>query len=128
MTYWEAVLHEVMNKHNQSTQFVFTNLRQRKIETKKRKPRKMAASHENKMYTLGDRYSDIYFTQREAECMLLLLRGYTLANVAKELRLSIRTIEFYVKNMRMKVRCDTKAKLVEKVAQSDFLENMDRVM
>ena len=39
---------------------------------------------------------------------------------AQAFGLSIRTVEFYVKNMRQKVGCSTKAELINIVANGDF--------
>lgn len=127
MKYWEAVLNEVLNKDKKSTRFVFTNLgemarlrNEKRIQLEKPKIKK-----EHKMYYLGHDYEGIYFTKREAECMLLLLKGHTIVSAAEVLRLSPRTVEFYVKNMKMKLCCCTKFELVEKVAQSEFIKSLD---
>ncbi len=64
-------------------------------------------------YTVGERYPGVYFTQREAECLYYLGRGLTITATAKMLELSPRTVEFYVKNMKVKVKLRTKSQLVE---------------
>ncbi len=78
-----------------------------------------------KLYTLGEDHKGIYFTRREAECMLLLLEGRTMANVAVALKLSHRTVEFYTKNMKNKLNCNTKEELVNVVLLSKFKEHVD---
>lgn len=78
-----------------------------------------------KVYSLGAQYGRVYFTQREAECMVKFLKGKTLSKVAEELQLSPRTIEFYLKNMKVKLGCRTKFELLEKVYKSDFIRNID---
>lgn len=129
MNYWETVLNEVMNKHNDSTQFVFTNLKEQQANDAKllkREDRRMGSQRITNNYYLGDEYPDVYFTQRETECMVLLLRGMTITAVAEELGLSPRTVEFYVKNMKMKIGCSSKSELVEKVARSKFLQQLNK--
>lgn len=76
-------------------------------------------------YELGAKYNGIYFTRREAECMVELLKGKTLSSVATILGISKRTIEFYLKNMKIKVGCRTKFELIDFVNASEFLKNID---
>jgi DNA-binding NarL/FixJ family response regulator len=47
-------------------------------------------------YGLGTKYGSAYFTRREAECMVLLLKGKTINSVANILKLSPRTVEYYM--------------------------------
>lgn len=77
------------------------------------------------VHGLGSKYSGAYFTQREAECMVLLLKGKTIDSVAALLKLSPRTIEYYIKNMKAKLGCRTKFELVDLVYASDFMHNVD---
>ena len=76
-------------------------------------------------YSLGRKYGSVYFTKREAECMVLLLKGKTINGVAAELTLSPRTVEYYIKNMKSKVGCRTKFELVDLVHASEFIDNVD---
>ena len=76
-------------------------------------------------YELGEKHGSAYFTKREAECMVLLLKGKTISGVASMLKLSPRTVEYYVKNMKSKLGCRTKFELVDLVYASDFMKNVD---
>jgi len=76
-------------------------------------------------YGLGDKYGGAYFTRREAECMMLLLKGKTINSVASILKLSPRTVEYYIKNMKSKIGCRTKFELVDLVYASEFMKNVD---
>jgi DNA-binding CsgD family transcriptional regulator len=71
---------------------------------------------------LGSKYPEIYFTKREAQCMLLLLKGKTMKEAADILSLSARTIEYYIKNMKIKIECRTKSELIGAVIESDFIK------
>ena len=73
-----------------------------------------------KYYALGDAYPNIHFTPREAQCMVLLIRGQTMKTAARCLQLSPRTVEYYVRNMRIKLQCSSKAELIDRVMMSDF--------
>ena len=122
MHYWQAVLGEVANKHDKNYPFYYTTLYEQ--SEKYRFPlseRRTALS----TYGLGCRYPDVHFTQREAECMVYLLKGMTNAFVAELMGLSPRTIEYYIKNMRTKLCCKNKNELVQRVKGSDFLSNVD---
>lgn len=131
--YWDIVLKEVLNKKPQENAFSLTNLAELqckqnakfKLKSDKllNKPKKVLKS-----YFLGDKYKNVYFTKREAECMVLLLKGKTINKVASELILSPRTIEFYLKNMKNKLGCHTKFELIELVQGSDFMKNVDFVL
>ncbi len=83
---------------------------------------------EVKNYLLGEPFSDAYFTKREAECMMLIMQGYTNTQVAQLLSLSSRTVEFYIKNMRRKTGCESKADLMNAIAKTDFLDKLDFTM
>lgn len=76
-------------------------------------------------YGLGSKHENVYFTRRESECMVLLLKGKTISSVAKLLKLSPRTVEYYIKNMKSKLGCRTKFELIDLVYASDFLKNVD---
>ena len=76
-------------------------------------------------YGLGSKYGSAYFTKREAECMVLLLKGKTINSVASMLNLSPRTVEYYIKNMKSKLGCRTKFELIDLVYASEFMKNVD---
>lgn len=76
-------------------------------------------------YRLGAKYGDIYFTKREAECMVWLLKGKTIGGVATILNLSPRTVEYYMKNMKTKIGCRTKFELIDLIHASEFMQSID---
>lgn len=128
MKYWEAILQEVLDKDKESAQFSYTNMDQMQEKKKKNvakdKPTDVKKNNHCRYY-LFEESTDIYFTQREAETMQLLLQGHTLVSAAEQLNLSPRTIEYYLKNMKMKLSCKTKSDLLKKVAQSDFIKDVE---
>ena len=128
MTYWDQVLQEVLNKNNPDFQFRLTNIgeyRLREIISKNITQLKSCKRRSVKLYFLGPKYKNIYFSRREAESMLNILKGRSIPQVAKRLKLSPRTVEYYIKNMKLKLSCRTKADLIEMVLVSDFLKNVD---
>ena len=75
------------------------------------------------MCKLGSKFPGVYFTRREAQCMWHLLQGKTIKAAGDALKLSSRTIEFYLKNMKKKVGCNTKPELIELILQTDFVRS-----
>lgn len=97
---------------------------------KEHTPKLTYQNHQRDMknYALGEPFVNTYFTKREAECMILILQGHTNTQIAQLLNLSARTIEFYIKNMRQKTGCVSKAHLTNCVAKTDFIDTLDFTM
>ncbi len=126
--YWDTVLKEVLNKKNIAYPCVFTHLRKASdsIEAEFLGSVKSLKSEDLRVY-LGQSYPQVYFTQRETQCILLLLKGYTMRQVAIFLKLSARTVEYYTKNMKRKLQCRTKSELIGKVLDSEFMQQVQRL-
>lgn len=114
--YWNKVLGEVLNKQC-NRNFIFTNF---KGEPKKNGNAKIT---KGRTYQLGEKFPGLYLTQREADCMLQMLRGKSIEGIAKAILLSPRTVEFYVKNIKRKMSCRTKFELIDMILDSDFLSH-----
>jgi DNA-binding CsgD family transcriptional regulator len=52
-------------------------------------------------------------TKRELECIQLIMRGRTAKEMADVLGLSPRTVEFYINNIKSKIGCSKKSKIVD---------------
>lgn len=52
-------------------------------------------------------------TNRELQCISLLMRGHTSKMIANKLNLSRRTVEFYIENIKQKFGCTHKSQLIE---------------
>ncbi len=52
-------------------------------------------------------------TLREKECLRLIAQGYTMKNAAKKMRISHRTVEQHIRNLKEKLGLSTKNQLVE---------------
>jgi DNA-binding CsgD family transcriptional regulator len=120
--YWKKILKEILNKYHPDTEFLFTHRPQKKKTKRTAKYRKTLANRRKK-YPLGKPYPKVQFSRREMQCILLLLQGRTLRKAAQTLKLSPRTVEFYVHKMKYKLKCKTKSELIEKVLESEFLDN-----
>ena len=56
-------------------------------------------------------------TRRELECCPLLALGYSSAQIAKTLGISVRTVEHHVNNLKYKCRCENKQVLCDYLRQ-----------
>jgi len=119
MEYWQTVLKEFLHRDDMDYQFVYTNLGEYQRDRIK-SAKSVSGKSFKKMYKIDDRFPGIYFTAREAQTMYLLLDGSTMQAVGERLGLSARTVEFYVKNMRVKLGLRTKRDLVALVQQTSF--------
>lgn len=63
----------------------------------------------------------IRLTEREAQCAKYIMYGNTLRQTAHELKLSIRTVEFYFNNVKRKIGATKKSVVVSLLFASDFL-------
>jgi DNA-binding CsgD family transcriptional regulator len=63
----------------------------------------------------GWEYDGVYFDEREAEIMRLLVRGKTAKNIAKYLGLSFRTVEHALEKIKVKMQVSSKSELIEKI-------------
>ena len=124
MSYWNMVVHEVVNRHASTASFCFTHrLPESGGGGSSSSAKKKKRPSTKKSYSLGPKFPGISFTEQEAACMKLALKGKTIAGIGAALDLSARTVEFYLLKMRRKLNCATKSELVEKVTSSDFLKN-----
>ena len=126
---WRDILHAVLNKKTCPKEFerVFIGgIESRPTEIHEDSriylPSRKIHHKKAKNYYLN---SDVYFTEREAECMCLLLEKYTNEQVGMCLGLSARTVEFYIKNMREKTGCVSKSHLIQYVSQTQFVAALD---
>lgn len=118
--YWEMLLEEVLVPHK-PRYFTFANIDNKQMDSKTMIINKSTKFRERYMFRLGDKYPKVHFSKREAQCMLKLLQDKLVREVAEELELSVRTVEYYIVNMRKKLGCRTKAELLGHVANSDFI-------
>jgi len=78
-------------------------------------------------YVLGAKYADKYFTVREAGCMLCLLEGGDISDVAVMLKISLSSAKACIKNMIAKVGCQTILELIDLIKASDFIQNINKI-
>lgn len=108
--------HSNENAHRQTTGENPLNEKQKKDSTSLRK-----------RYELGGRYQGIYFTAREMDVSILLLEGLTYKHMGKTLKLSERTIEFYVKQIKLKLNCEKRRELIQRLTEIEIIRKQAQI-
>lgn len=54
----------------------------------------------------------LHFSKREKECISHLINGLSSKQIAKELNISHRTVEFYLESIKNKFKCRTRLELI----------------
>ena len=62
-------------------------------------------------------HSSFSLTARQQDCAYLLMQGMSAKAIAKELKLSYRTIECYLHNLKVRLGCKSKTELIIKLGQ-----------
>ena len=124
---WNDVLDEVFRRKARGQKASILSDTDKECETLSNSASKKRLQNKSSLtrYKLGANYKGIYFTKREAECMKWLLVGKTHSSIATILKLSPRSIEYYISNMRTKLGCRTKYQLIDLVRASEFMKNVD---
>lgn len=63
----------------------------------------------------GLSYGEIYFTQRQKEIIIYMIRGKTAKEIATILELSQRTIEHHIENIKLKTNSSSRSELIDKM-------------
>ena len=71
-------------------------------------------------YYLTGKYSHIYLTRREAECLWYVSQGRTSKETGRIMNLSSRTVESYITNLKVKTGTHWKAELIDIYLQSSL--------
>lgn len=74
----------------------------------------------SKRYYLEGAFKNIYLTERERQ-VASMLSDCTYAQIADKFGISVRTVEVYVRNMRIKLNCQNKKALIALLARLDSL-------
>lgn len=123
MNYWNSVLNEVLHKEEGSPAFLCDEI---EIDAMEIEHDPIKESRDLRTYYLTPHYPHVYFTRREAECFFWVVQGFTLSQAAFEMGLSARTVEFYMKNMKLKLQCTNKKDLLDRVLQSSLLQQLEK--
>ncbi len=61
-------------------------------------------------------------SKREKECFMLLIRGYSIADISQELSIAVPTIANYISRIKQKIKCHTKKDMVELARELNLVE------
>jgi DNA-binding CsgD family transcriptional regulator len=81
----------------------------------------MQASHFKRKIALLDNFGKIDLSVRELEVLKQILRGSSAKQSAKALKLSYRTVEYYIENLKSLFNCNSKQELIEKCFEIGFI-------
>lgn len=126
MTYWHSVLDEVLQKDEQRAFFYTNRGRLDDIFYLPTAPVNLKKSSRRRNYFLDYPFEDVHLTPREAEAMFWIVQDYTFVATAEKMGLSSRTVEFYVKNMKTKLHCAGKKEMIEKILQTNLLQQLEQ--
>lgn len=73
-------------------------------------------------YQVGEYKKEYQFTQRETECLFLLLRGKTAKDIGVFLEISKRTVEQYIENIKNKMGVSTRSSVIATALESGLLD------
>ena len=73
-------------------------------------------------FFIGKKFKNLTLPPQQQEVLFFLLRGKTSKQIAKIMRLSPRTIEFYITILKEKFNCQTKQALIECAINQGFME------
>ena len=121
--YWNTILNEVLNKHNHAYAFKFTAMNEyaKKCDEETQQSQKsLPKKQKTDPFSLGEKFPSVFFSPREVECAVLFMQGKTIVQAGQALKLSPRTIEFYLNNMKRKLNCRTKSELICKMLESNL--------
>lgn len=130
MNYWEALVHEVTHKKDQSQEFRFTDVGRKLLKRTRshaRREQRPRTTEKPVIFELEGQFKGIYLTKREGECLYYFLQGQTIPQAAEQMKLSARTVEFYLKNMKLKLGIATKFEVVEVMLETGIYEQLEKV-
>jgi len=128
-TYWQTVLQEILHKEDLNYPVRFTNVDNYHHALQKKASILTGIHHAKKYkrYYLLKPFDHIYLTSQEALCVLKILHCETNVAAAKSMNISLRTVEFYLKNVRNKLDCINKVVLLETLQKLGFFKQYQLV-
>ncbi|OGT46435.1 MAG: hypothetical protein A3F17_08590 [Gammaproteobacteria bacterium RIFCSPHIGHO2_12_FULL_41_15] len=82
----------------------------------------------NKKYPLGSKYQGVVLNHREVMCVRYLLKNYSILRIAKQMKLSPRTIGFYIGSVMLQLKCKNLQELLDSIKQSELLRYFDQIL
>lgn len=108
--YFKDKLSEDLNRVNSNNIIYSNNKMLEDCPTEKEKMKKFFDIINIKSYKIGEGLS---ISKKEFEVLYYLIQGKTLKEIARFIEVSFRTIEFHVKNLKRKTKCQKKSQLID---------------
>ena len=89
--------------------------------------RRCSLNH-NKRYYLKGSYAGIYLTQREYETLISLLQGNTVKGISMIKNISPRTVEDYVKSLKIKLGFSHKSDMLRRLIEINYLVALKQIV
>lgn len=70
---------------------------------------------------LGKDFGNKHLTKRETEVLKYVVLGYTAKKIEQSLQISFRTVEAYIEILKMKLDCESKSDITEKIIKSGLI-------
>lgn len=72
-------------------------------------------------YLLSTEFKPLPLTDKQENCLFLLIRGKSIKQIARVLQVSPRTIESHLEAIKIKLKCSSKSDLIEKAINLGFI-------
>lgn len=69
-------------------------------------------------YYLGGKLTEKSLSKREYECLFFFSQGRTMKEIAEKMKLSPRTVEVHINNIKIKTGCHTRGELISSLAKA----------
>lgn len=80
----------------------------------------------DRSYQLSELMIQDDLSPREMDCLFYLLRSKSAKEIGKRLKLSPRTVEWHLANIREKLHCTTKAEVIDRAISNGYLHYVPR--
>lgn len=128
MNYWQHILDEVLSYEKKGFKCLYSNLQDTDIFFEKTESDVMEKPQKKTKitYPMPKPLQHLHLTEREAECIFCMQHNQTIKATGTLLNLSARTVEFYLKNIKVKTGLRTKSEVLALYQNYSFL-NCDHI-
>ncbi len=74
---------------------------------------------------LGEEFGNQYLTKRELDVLKCVIVGYSAKKIGHILKISSRTVEGYIHNLKTKLGCNNKAQIIFVAMKSGLINQLD---
>lgn len=78
--------------------------------------------NEKNRLELGQACNNQYLTLREIDVLKCILFGYSAKKIGLSLGISFRTAETYIENLKLKLSCNRKSEIIERVVELGLMQ------